>query len=526
MELYETKIIDLDDETTLNTKGDLWKPNKNSRASLEHHGYKFKDTIACCEFSKLKCAHLKKENIDVAVKVIKKRKLSKDVLENFIPREIAILQKVQHPGIVELFAVYESPACFYLVMELLPRGDLLEFVSGLGHLTEPDARRFFHQLLDIVAYLHESNICHRDIKLENLMLDSCFNLKLIDFGFAQYMKNAEQLTTASGSYVYAAPEVMDGEPYNGVLADIWSMGVCLYAMLCGKLPFRDDDVDVLRQCVKDRLYFHRHVSKGCRLLLRKMLSYEADNRPSIHNIRKSDWMCKPIHDAGKSSVSSMSVAAATSDLCPNVTIDPNAEHGYSCNQKDKRFKSNKVSDVLRCVTENHSSGTSTVDLKAIPAIQPASVAAITGVAGPVGRKISQQLGLNIATKDKEIAKSGEAKAGFSKAMKAMKTFKCATTVIRATGRFRKGPLNTILKIPQEEAMAKIIEEKHKQLDSETKELHRCASGRLATHLKSILQEENLSKRKSQLQMEHAKQTHDERASQLRHTVLHLMPNVK
>lgn len=80
---------------------------------------------------------------------------------------------------VELFAVFESPSCFYLVMELFPRGNLLDFVNNLGHLIEPDARRFFHQLLDIVAYLHSENICHRDIKLENLMLDSCFNLKLI-----------------------------------------------------------------------------------------------------------------------------------------------------------------------------------------------------------------------------------------------------------------------------------------------------------------------------------------------------------
>ena len=79
---------------------------------------------------------------------------------------------------VDLFAVYESPGCFYLVMEFLPRGNLLDFVNHLGHLMESDARRLFHQLLDIVAYLHEKNVCHRDIKLENLMLDSCFNLKL------------------------------------------------------------------------------------------------------------------------------------------------------------------------------------------------------------------------------------------------------------------------------------------------------------------------------------------------------------
>jgi hypothetical protein len=132
--------------------------------------------------------------------------------------------------------------------------------------------------------------------------------------------------------------------------------------------------------------------------------------------------------------------------------------------------------------------------------------------------------LNSATQDKETAESGQAKAHFSKAMKAIKTFKRATTVVRATRRFKRGPLNTILKIPQEEAMAKIMEENHKQLESETKDLHRCASGQVATHLKSTREEENLSQRISQLQLEQAKQTLEERTSKLRHTVCHLMPD--
>lgn len=123
-------------------------------------------------------------------------------------------------------------------------------------------------------------------------------------------------------------------------------------------------------------------------------------------------------------------------------------------------------------------------------------------------------------------KSGAGKAGFGRAMKAMKTFKRATTVIRATRRFRKGPLNTILKISQEEAMAKIMDQNHKQQEMETKELHRCTSGHLATHLKTLLREENLEKKKSQLEMEQAKQVQEERTCKLRQTVLHLMPNLK
>lgn len=129
-------------------------------------------------------------------------------------------------------------------------------------------------------------------------------------------------------------------------------------------------------------------------------------------------------------------------------------------------------------------------------------------------------------KDKKPVKSGLGKAGFGRAMKAMKTFKRATTVIRATRRFRKGPLDTILKISQEEAMAKIIDENHKKQEHEFNELHRCTSGRLASQLKTMLNEENLEKKKSQLEMEQAKQRQEERTCKLRQTVLHLMPNLK
>lgn len=129
-------------------------------------------------------------------------------------------------------------------------------------------------------------------------------------------------------------------------------------------------------------------------------------------------------------------------------------------------------------------------------------------------------------KDKKPVKSGLGKAGFGRAMKAMKTFKRATTVIRATRRFRKGPLDTILKISQEEAMAKILDENHKKQEHEIKELHRCTSGRLASQLKTMLNEENLEKKKSQLEMEQAKQRQEERTCKLRQTVLHLMPNLK
>ena len=104
-------------------------------------------------------------------------------------------------------------------------------------LKERAAGRIFYQILNAVQYLHRLNIAHRDLKPENILLDTDYNVKLIDFGLSNYCENGKLLTTACGSPCYAPPEMVAGKQYNGIIGDVWSLGIIFYGMICGSLPF-------------------------------------------------------------------------------------------------------------------------------------------------------------------------------------------------------------------------------------------------------------------------------------------------
>lgn len=124
-------------------------------------------------------------------------------------------------------------------------GELFNYIVTHGRMTEPNARRFFQQLISGIEYSHRLEIVHRDLKPENVLLDDDLNVKIADFGLSNRIKDGAFLSTSCGSPNYAAPEVIKGGVYAGPEIDVWSSGVILYVMLCGRLPFEDDDVQVL-----------------------------------------------------------------------------------------------------------------------------------------------------------------------------------------------------------------------------------------------------------------------------------------
>jgi serine/threonine protein kinase len=153
-------------------------------------------------------------------------------------REISLLKAMNHPFVAELFEIIEDAGSFYLVMELLEHGNMLEYVNGHGRLNEDQARRYFCEIISALDYLHNWRfVAHRDLKAENILLDRHNNVRLIDFSLSkQFSKAAPTLVTACGSPAYAAPEMIQGHSYTKA-ADIWSAGVCLFAMVAGHLPF-------------------------------------------------------------------------------------------------------------------------------------------------------------------------------------------------------------------------------------------------------------------------------------------------
>lgn len=193
--------------------------------------YRLIKTIGKGSFGKVKLAEHIQTSKKIALKILKKSNLH-DRPERYIKlqKEIALLNLFDHPHIIKLLEVFESPNHLFLVTEYAENGDLFEIMVKDKRLPEERALKYFREMIYAVEYLHLHDICHRDLKLENLLIDSNDNLKIGDFGFAQWMRN-DMISTPCGSPHYAAPEVLKCSSYSGKESDVWSAGVILYSMI-------------------------------------------------------------------------------------------------------------------------------------------------------------------------------------------------------------------------------------------------------------------------------------------------------
>ncbi|XP_064902686.1 maternal embryonic leucine zipper kinase isoform X4 [Columba livia] len=204
--------------------------------------YELRETIGTGGFAKVKLARHLLTGEKVAVKIMDKLALGDD-----LPRvkiEIDAMKNLSHQHICRLYHVIETSKKIFMVLEYCPGGELFDYIISKDRLSEEEARVFFRQIVSAIAYVHSQGYAHRDLKPENLLIDEEHNLKLIDFGLCAKPKGGldYHLNTCCGSPAYAAPELIQGKAYIGSEADIWSMGVLLYALLCGFLPFDDDNV--------------------------------------------------------------------------------------------------------------------------------------------------------------------------------------------------------------------------------------------------------------------------------------------
>lgn len=181
----------------------------------------------------------------VAVKILEKNKIIDVADYERVSREIHILKIVQHPQVVQLYEIIETPKKLYLIMEYASGGELFDYIVKHQKLSEKESCKFFQQIISGMEYMHRLNIVHRDLKPENLLLDYKKNIKIVDFGLSNTYVKDELLKTACGSPCYAAPEMIAGKKYDGTKVDTWSCGIILYALICGFLPFEDPDTTQL-----------------------------------------------------------------------------------------------------------------------------------------------------------------------------------------------------------------------------------------------------------------------------------------
>ncbi|CAM1502103.1 Fc.00g040870.m01.CDS01 [Cosmosporella sp. VM-42] len=203
-----------------------------------------------------------------------------------IEREVAILKLIEHPNIMKLYDIWENRSEIYLILEYIDQGDLFTFINMKGRLSEEVSIYFFRQIMSAITYCHSFNICHRDLKPENILITADLQIKIADFGMAAlHQTDTHQLATACGSPHYAAPELLKNRQYRGDRADIWSMGVILYAMLSATLPFDDPDLRVMMAKTKKGQYqMPDFLTPEAEDLIRRMLQVNPDRRITLKEI--------------------------------------------------------------------------------------------------------------------------------------------------------------------------------------------------------------------------------------------------
>ena len=305
--------------------------------------YQIIKTIGKGNFAKVKLAKHLYTGIEVAIKIIDKTPLNEASLKKLM-REVRIMKMMDHPNIVKLFEVIDTESTLYLVMEYVSGGEIFDYLVAHGRMKEKEARAKFRQILSAVEYCHAHGVIHRDLKAENLLLDADMHVKIADFGFSNNYTVGDKLDTFCGSPPYAAPELFQGKKYDGPEVDVWSLGVILYTLVAGSLPFDGTNLKELRERVlrgKYRIPFF--MSTECEQLLKRFLVITPAKRTDLTSVLSHKWINMGHEDA---------------PLEPHVNPPPD----YS---DDERFNKMKAfgfdkSEVLEALTSdvyNHMTAT-------------------------------------------------------------------------------------------------------------------------------------------------------------------------
>ena len=227
----------------------------------------------------------------VAIKILDKMILSHTPDDyQSVKQEINILKSVKHKHIVQLYEVLQTSRHIFIIMEYCEGKDLLDYILTKSKLSEEESLKYFQQLINALFYLHSQNIAHRDIKIDNMLLDRNRDLKLVDFGLSTKYPDDNLLDQPCGTVVYAAPEVLQGREYHGMLADVWSSGIVLYGMLSGYLPFGEQDDEINRQnIIMGKIRFPSFFSDCVKDLLMHMLDLDPMTRFTLQEVRSHPW---------------------------------------------------------------------------------------------------------------------------------------------------------------------------------------------------------------------------------------------
>ena len=272
--------------------------------------YILKEEIGRGAFSMVCLAVHEKTHAKFACKIVPKRHLMEIHMESRFESEVRILQRLEHHSICRMYDLSQDTLNYYVILELCEQGSLFSRILSAKKIPEREAKFIFKQIVVAVDYIHKHGIAHRDLKPENVLIDAFDRIKIIDFGLSAFQDDGTLLSTFCGSTCYASPECLSGREYDGIKSDTWSLGVILYTMLLGELPWtcrnRPQQVD---QIVRGEYFVSVSVSPAARSLIYGMMTVDPSLRMTPESVLESPWL-KDVSDPDWGSVEKMPTIAA------------------------------------------------------------------------------------------------------------------------------------------------------------------------------------------------------------------------
>ncbi|XP_037397183.1 NUAK family SNF1-like kinase 1 [Pygocentrus nattereri] len=275
------------------------------------------ETLGKGTYGKVKKAVEKQSGKTVAFKSIRKERVSDDLDRAHIKREIEIISSLSHSNILQIYEVFESREKIVMVMEYASGGELYEFIQKKGRLTEEEARHFFSQITSAVLYCHKNSVVHRDLKLENVLLDQDLNVKLADFGLSNQYQRGHFLETFCGSPLYASPEIINALPSPEV--DCWALGVLLYVLVYGFMPFDGCNYNSLREQISQGRYRMPNTHSDAYTLIGWMLTVNVEERATVEDVANHWWLnptCTvTVNDCGHNGFTPYNLSTLHANIC-------------------------------------------------------------------------------------------------------------------------------------------------------------------------------------------------------------------